>query len=167
MEVIDHIILTCQGSEPKSSGTASDFPEGLKIGGHDPVSGGPAAAPRCTCRRDTVGTAPRPALRGTVAPECPRRRPLAVSQGLCLPLSPAGGGLGGSRSSLRLSLFFKELQLSEPLRRLPSGRGFWKSAQWLCGGPPPSRQRRIRCGNCGSWRPVLENAPRRLYSVRL
>lgn len=99
-----------------------------------PSAAAPQQLPGAPADGTPRGEALRPVLWGAVAPGCPWLRPVAMSQG---PLSPAGGGAGGSRSALRSSFFFKGLQLLEPLQGLPSGLGFWKSAQWLCGGLHP------------------------------
>lgn len=66
-------------------------------------------------------------------------------------------GIRFSQPSLRLSLFFKELQWPEPLCILPSALGSWKSAQGLSGGLYSSKTAHSYERKRESWLPGLAN----------
>lgn len=127
-EVIDRVILTCQGSKPKPSGTASGAPK--------------------ECKGKVVPIKPLllypvpPMLSAKSGPQGYPSFP-GVSWSLELASFSPEGGISFSQPSLRLSLFFKELQWPEPLCILPSALGSWKSAQGLSGGLHSSRQHTV------------------------
>lgn len=129
-EVIDPAILTCQSSKPKSCGAPS---------------GSPKDAKKNIAPVEVLSLCPVPLFHGCT-PCCV---PMLVPEDTPPSLGCPGAldrrifsrrGIGFSQQSLRLSLFFKELQCQSSLCVLPSALGSWKSAQGLSGGLHSSRQ---------------------------
>ena len=123
-EVIDRIILTCQGSKPKPSGNASDFLEGLKIKGHHPLSRSSYSSsyPHLATWHPG-GRALRPALWKQAGPrDLPALPGVSLEPLISLSFLQGGAGRFPVVSSLRWSLFFKELQLPELC--------LWMSSKW-------------------------------------